>query len=281
MRGRFLSWHDTNWRAWKGTDREHKLSGKSSMISQVAGQWFSNLLGMSDITESEKIAHALEAVFRRNVSLPKYCAATDVDDDGTFNASWPPYAETYYAANAIYEGRPDEGLDAVRKIYVAQYRRDGSPWDTPLKWWGKENDEYNWGRWYMTNPASWFLLPAITGVGVDLVRGVLTIVPSIPKEIGGGRRLVGVPVFFPKFQAKVDCDLAKRTRRIRLTVTRLVGGKPVRFARLRLRASVRIPKVRLNGRAVHVTPLGRAGRYLELEAKVNFTAAGDTLEVVG
>jgi len=278
---RFLSWHDTNWRAWKGTDREHRSSGTSSMVAQAAGQWFSNLLGMADIADRGKIAGALEAIYRRNVSLPKYCAATDVEEDGAFNASWPPYVETYYAANAIYEGRPDEGLEAVKKIYLAQYRRDGSPWDTPLKWSGKENDEFGWGRWYMTNPASWFLLGAITGAGVDMVRGVLTLSPSIPKEIGGGKKLKGVPVFFPKFQGKVYCESAKGRRRIRLIITRLVGGKPVRFVKLRVAATGRVPKVKLNGKAVTVKPAGEEGRYALLEARVTFAAEGDVLEVTG
>jgi len=279
-RGHFRSWYDDNCGAWRGTDREHRLFGDSSMIAQVAGQWFSNLLGLPPVTDVRRIRSALAAVFRLNVSLPKGCPAIDASPNGEFNYSWPPYSETYYAANAIYEGRADEGLKAVKKIYDAQYKCDGSPWDASLKWAGEENDEPAWGRWYMTNPASWFLLQAITGVGVDHLRGVLTVAPNIPRGIGRGKTLSRVPVFYPKFHAAVDCRATKRGRRIRLTVTRLIGGRPVRFRKLRLHTTDRLPKVSLNGKALRVRGSVEDGRFITLDVRVRFGSDGDVLEII-
>lgn len=279
--GHFNSWVDDNHRAWKGTDREHGPFSDNSMIAQVAGQWFANLLGTPPVTDRARIRRALRAIDRLNVGLVKYCPAIDTSHDGKHNYSWPPYTETYYAANAIHEGLADEGLKAVKKIYAAQYARDGSPWDSSLKWAGAENDEPQWGRWYMTNPASWFLLPAITGVGVDMLRGVLTVAPNIPRQIGGGKVLKAVPVFFPRLQATVDCRSGRRSRRIRLTVTRVVGGKSVRFRKLRLHAGDALPRVSLNGKPLRVRSSCDSGRFIELNVSINLTKEGDTLEVVG
>ena len=279
-RGHFNSWVDTNHRAWKGTDREHEAANDSSMIAQIAGQWYANLLGMSDTTDRAKIAGALGAMYRMNVGCVKGCPAIDAAHDGTHNYAWPQYSEVYYAANAMYEGRPDEGMRAVKKIYNAQYKRDGSPWDTSLKWAGDENDEPAWGRWYMTNPASWFLLQAITGVGVDHLRDTLTVAPNIPKEIGDGKKLSKVPVFFPKFHATVDCTVGKRSRCIRLTVARLIGGKTVRFTKLRLQATDRLPKVSLNGTPLRIKASVEDGRFITLDVVLRFAADGDVLEVI-
>ena len=278
-RGHFNSWVDTNFRAWKGTEREHPLKSDSSMIAQVAGQWFANHLGLPDIADRTKLAKALASIYAMNVKPVKYCPAIDMNHDGKHNYSWIQYAETYYAANAIHEGRADEGLDAVHRIWLAQYTHDGSPWDAPLKYAGKDNGDFGWGRWYMTNPATWSLLVAITGVGVDLLRGMLTMSPNIPKAIGGGRTLRRVPVFFPKFHATVDAAVAKSKRRIALRITKLIGGKPVAFGKLRVADTGRAPVVKLNGKLLRVRSAAKTGRFLELDVKVRFAKSGDRLEI--
>ena len=68
---------------------------------------------------------------------------------------------------------------------------------------------------------------------------------------------------------------------IRFTVTRLVGGKPVAFKRLRVHAAAKAPTVALNGKPLRVRSSRAAGRFLELDVAVKFAKPGDRLEVTG
>lgn len=293
-RGHFNMWVDTLWRNWSKSERPHGPMSDSCMIAQCAGQWYSHLLGLIDTVNPQMIESSLNAIDALNVRRSRYCPANEVSSQGKVSYSWIQYIETYYAALAIYEGLANQGLEAVKRIYRAQYARDGSPWNTPLKWEGPGNSQASWGRWYMTNPASWFLLQSITGVGVDMIDRTLTLSPSVPAAIGRGRELRGVPVFFPTLQATVDFRKGDRNR-VTLKVVALPTG-PVRFSRLLVGrpgvptarprpqtgtgSSLAAVQLKLNRKSVRTGEPEPAtdGRHVAVVASIKFVKPGDVLE---
>ena len=92
-----------------------------------------------------------------------------------------------------------------QEIYETVYRLDGSPWDVCLSRDGKNLSKPVWARWYMTNPASWYMLPAFSGLRVDLAHGELTLAPN-PCEPVMREGRVDIPVFLPRLWARVACE---------------------------------------------------------------------------
>jgi hypothetical protein len=125
-----------------------------------------------------------------------------------------------YAAHAIAAGLPDYGWEAVEKIYRARYERDGCPWDAPLQWSGEGNCMPQWGRWYMSHPASWYVLWALGGARIDRLRGSLQITPSWPTAWGD--TVEALPVYLPGLRAQVDSYRGAGRWEVRFTIRQLV-----------------------------------------------------------
>jgi hypothetical protein len=160
------------------------------------------MLGLAPIVDPIRRRRALDFIGRHNVAMLEGCPADEYQLDGTAMQSMSALAMGNYAAHAIGAGLPDHGWAAARKIYHARYAHDGCPWDATLQWSGPGNLAPQWGRWYMSHPASWFLLAALGGVRIDRLRGGLTLSPSWPGE--WGTQLRSLPVFLPGLQLCVD-----------------------------------------------------------------------------
>ncbi len=285
--GYYICWHDECFGNWKKGPRPHKKLSKSCMNAQLAGQWFANLYDLGDILPRERIESAITKMTRRNLACVPFAMANEHYPDGTYTASWPYYSETYYAANAIYENEPDGGLECFEKIYRLNHEHEASPWDAVLYYGGKDNSEPIWGNFYMTNPASWFILPAIGGFAMNVPDGALTLAPNVPKKIGRGKRLEAWPIFMPQFWATIDHEEAKGVAMTTLTIARWHGGQPLRFKKL----TTKVPRgtqagratvtVRRNGRKVasRKVAVERGTRRVTLKAPITLGKQGDALAV--
>ena len=158
-------------------------------ISQLAGAWWADMLGLGDIVDPERRRRALEFIGRHNVEVVAGCSADEFSLDGRAMQSMTALAMGNYASQAIAAGLPDHGWEAVEKIYRARYEHDGCPWDAPLQWSGDGNLEPQWGRWYMSHPASWHLLWALAGVRLDRLQGSLILQPCWPSGWGNELRV--------------------------------------------------------------------------------------------
>lgn len=285
--GYYICWHDETWGNWKKGERPHKVKSKSCMNAQLAGQWFAHLYDLGDILPRERIESAVTEMTRRNLACVPFAMANEHYPDGRHTASWPYYSETYYGANAIYENQADGGLECFEKIYKLNHDEEASPWDAVLYYGGKDNNKPVWGNFYMTNPASWFILPAVGGFAMNLPDATLTLAPNVPKKIGRGRKLKAWPIFMPQFWATINHERGKDEARTTFTIAKWHGGQPLRFKTLKCnvprgtsaqRATV---TVSLNGRKIASKKLkAKPGtRRLMLKAPISFAKQGDALTI--
>ena len=219
--GYYRSWIDPEYSVWANTPKAHEPESLNCHIGQLAGAWWADLLGLGDIVDPDRRRRALAKIGEWNVDRVAGCPANEVDPEGGYSESWPLYALVYYSAQAVSAGLPEAGWRSVEKIYHVRQNIDGSHWDTPLEYSGKDNDQAQWGRWYMSTPASWYLWLALSGVRLDRLQRKLSVQPSWPDE--WGEQLSAVPVFLPGLQLQVDCQRTPGSWSINLTVAKIVG----------------------------------------------------------
>ena len=166
---------------WNEETQELKYQiGEGCGIDQVLGQWMSDMSGLGEVLDGEKVASALQAIYRHNFypELREHanpCRIYGLNDEaGTVICEWPeyvrkpivpvPYAEEtmhgfeYQAAShLIARGFEKEGLEmvkAVRDRYDG-YRRN--PWN-----------EMECGSNYARSMASFALMLIYSGIKYDM-----------------------------------------------------------------------------------------------------------------
>lgn len=271
--GYYISW-------WKlGLDGSPDQRSPNSQISQLAGAWWADILGVPPIVEEARRRRALEAVYRMNVEPVSGCPADEATPDGTCLQSMAALAVPHFGAHAIAAGLPDLGWEAVRRIYRVRYELDRSPWDSPLQWSGPGNEEPQWGRWYMSNPSSWYLPLAIAGVRTDRLRGQLSVAPSWPSAWGDA---LDMPVYVPDIQVRVNARRAARSATVSFAVERITS-EPIEFGRVsvRLPADVSPARVRaeVQGRGV-VGVTAEEGGWYRLDMPIVLAAVGDGFTIM-
>lgn len=274
QRGYYICWRDRHAEGWGG-ERAHPARSTSSHISQLAGAWWADMLDLEPIVDPQRRRRALAFIGRHNVAQLPGSPADEYHLDGSSMQSMSALAMGNYAAQAIGAGLADAGWQAACNIYRARYEHDGCPWDATLQWSGPGNLQPQWGRWYMSHPASWFLLPALGGVWIDRLRQRLTLGPCWPSE--WGERLRALPVFLPGLLLSVDAH--RSARRLEVAVTVAEAHTPMRFDTL----CVRLPpgfdgersQLRIEGACAAVRT-GGEGRF-EAPFAVQFTRPGDRL----
>lgn len=236
-RGYFISWADESAPNWAGGPRPHSSRSSNCMVAQLAGEWPLKMFGMGSGVAPEQIERALEQIFRRNVLPVEGCPANEASPDGKLSFSWPYYVETYFTCAALYWGKADEALESLARINHAVTEVAQTPWDAPLVWEGPNNFTPGWGRWYMSAPASWFVLPAFAGAAFDALNSQLRIDPHIPAAIGAGKEL-RLPLFYPGFWMELFIRLGERSRELDLKLLKLIPSRGEVFRKVMLQ----IPK---------------------------------------
>ncbi len=201
--GQYDKWYDP-WHAnWKDSHNPHGERSTARMTAQVAGAWFVPLLDLEPILKPERIERALDGLYEHNLLPFAGCMCNETGNDERANRqSWPYYAEVFYAAPSIIAGKSEQGME-LEKRFAHSMQASGRHWDLPLMWQGEQMDEPGWGRWYMTTPASWFVLQALHGVTYDGITHSLSVRPRPWKEIG---ELEELPIFHPLFWGSISSD---------------------------------------------------------------------------
>ena len=202
--GYYHSWRDNNYKLWNGLLTEHQKLSKNSQISQLAGSFWAELLDLGELVDKKHRDRALAEIGKRNVDSVPGCPADEYHPDGSYSQSTISNVICYFAALAIAAGQPDVGWRAVEKVYRVRYDLDGSLWDAPLQCSGKGNEFVQWGRWYQSTPASWYVLWALGGVRLDRIQGDIWVAPCWPTH--WGKIIKSLPVYLPGFQAQVDAE---------------------------------------------------------------------------
>lgn len=269
-RGYYTSWRDPRHAEWRG-EKAHGARSSSSHVSQLAGCWWADKLQLGALVDPERRRRALDFVARHNVASVAGSPADEYQLDGAAMQSMSALVMGNYAAHAIGAGLPDQGWAAVEGIYRARYEHDGCPWDATLQWSGPGNLAPQWGRWYMSHPASWFLLPALAGISVDRLRGILTVGPSWPAAWGDELR--ALPVFLPGIQLLVTAH--RSTGHLQVTATAGKVNRPLVVSRLRVVVPRHVvnPAVALDG-IDGATPA--AGDAAEFDRHIVLASSGDS-----
>lgn len=168
---------------WNEEAREIKYQIQDGCgIDQVLAQWMSDLCGLGDVLEPEKVASALSAIYRHNFKPvlrghANPCRVYGLNDEaGTVICEWPegvrkpvvpiPYAEEtmhgfeYQAAShLIARGFEQEGLRMVQAVRDRYDGRRRNPWN-----------EMECGSNYARSMASYALLVIYSGFVYDLPR---------------------------------------------------------------------------------------------------------------
>lgn len=246
--GYFRSWVDETAVNWDTGLRPHAPKSDNCMVAQVAGEWLAGMFGMEPGIDPGQLSRALEQIYQRNVLPVSGSPANEVTPDGVPSFSWPFYAETYFACAACYWGQPEKGLEAFHRIYHAIHEVARTPWDAPLVWEGPGNCTPGWGRWYMSSPASWFILPALAGIVFNRLDSELWLDPHIPPEIGAGKEFKDLPLFFPEGWIQLSARIGPDYREFDLRLTLSIGNRDLEFKK----AVFRLPKG-LNPEAVQIS----------------------------
>ena len=159
-------------------DAQKYQHGSGCLSDQLLGELHARILGLGKLLPAERIQRALKSIHKYNFKPdlsehvnPQRTYALN-DEAGLLLCSWPqggrpqlpfPYADEVWtgieyqvAAHLIYEGWLEEGLEIVKALRA---RHDGirrNPWN-----------EVECGNHYARSMASWALLLALSGAGLD------------------------------------------------------------------------------------------------------------------
>lgn len=242
-------------------DRLGNRNSENCFISQLAGEWFANLVDVASGLPEDKTRKALQTVYRRNVDIPNVCIMNDeTTPEGDFfgyGYTFLQYDEVYYGCLAIYHDLIREGLRVFEKVYQ---RTKDMQWNIGLTY-------YTDGRfcglpYYMTNPASLFLLDALSGWLPDAANGILKVFPHTGEPLR-------LPLFSPTLWLLLDYRQTPEGAEYRLQKRKLPRGDAPQFHTLVLRADKNISVLLINGVSV---PFVQDGNRLCAAVDLDFSA---------
>ena len=177
-------------------------------------------------------------MYERNVKLNNMVIMNDeTTPEGDFDGygyTFVQYDEVYFGCLAIYYGFVDEGIEAFRRVYDATV---GSPWNIVLTHFADGNRTGL--PYYMTNPASFFIIEALSGFVPNLVSGSLRISPNIKESS------VSMPLFSPKLWLDMNYSVNGSEKKFELTTLR--ASETVSFKQFVTDCDKKVISVKLNG----------------------------------
>jgi uncharacterized protein (DUF608 family) len=155
-----------------------QVSGRKSdlvMANQLDGEWMSRAHGLPGVFRADRCDLVLETVGIGNVSHTGFGAVNFVRRDGGVpddqSTGYP--ASSVYVAEVImlgmtycYLGRPEFGLELVRRLFDGIVHQNGLSWDMPAMIDGQTGDAF-FGRDYYQAMILWTLPAALMGTPID------------------------------------------------------------------------------------------------------------------
>lgn len=216
---------------WRETEGYFRTTPKRNTLftAGLAGDWAARYAGLQPVIEPHRALRHMtlqydvlikpaKKAYSRWGKLPKPWSEARPNGAGVKNKTalllgighlvyiWQVIS--YQAAEHIYLGQVDKGLDVLKMIYRRFFEK-GLLWDASLI-----GDS---GSVYMTHPVVWSVLNALTGAALDVPRGILYLNPQILP----GQSLMRVPFFFPGFWAMLEYE--PKAGRVRFDVKKSFG----------------------------------------------------------
>jgi uncharacterized protein (DUF608 family) len=175
---------------WDNESQEIKYQiSEGCEIDQVLAQWHSDLIGLGEIFDEDKLGKALKSIYKYNFKKPirdffNPCRLFCLNDEaGVVICEWPenkirpkvpiPYAqetmpgfEYQFAAQLIKRGMVEEGLEVIRAIRDRYDGKKRNPWN-----------EFECGSNYARSMASYSLLLVFSGFEYDMREGLIGFSP--------------------------------------------------------------------------------------------------------
>ena len=229
--------------------------GAGCLSDQLLGQLYARMLDLGDLLPPDHVRSAIGAVFAHNFKRDfrdhVNCQRTYVlnDEAGLLLCTWPrggrprfPFVysdevwtgiEYQVAAQLIYEGYLDEGLEIVRAVRA---RHDGvrrNPWD-----------EVECGHHYARSMSSWALLLALSGFHCDVAAGALAFAPAV--AAGDFRCFFSAGTAWGRFAQRQDAGA--------LHAELVVEGGRLELQQIRLKPAMLVPAGSANLNGIELAP---------------------------
>ena len=241
-------------------DRLGDRKSENCFISQLAGEWFANLVDVISGLPEDKTKAALQTIYKRNVDINNIVIMNDeTTPEGDFfgyGYTFLQYDEVYYGCLAIYHDYLKEGLKVFEKIYQ---RTKDMQWNIGLTYY--TNGRFCGLPYYMTNPASLFLLDALSGWMPDTANGILKLFPHTSEDLR-------LPLFSPTIWLMLDYQQTSEGSKYVIHKIKLPKGTSPQFDKLVLRADKKVFHLLVNGKEVKFT---QNQNRLTASVTLNFT----------
>jgi uncharacterized protein (DUF608 family) len=250
-------------------DVQRGLRSGNSHFSQLAGEFYSLLLGLGPCYGEEYTLSAQRAVLGLNyhprLVLPTNEATPEGRRPRPDMHGWLPHARVYLGGLSFLLDMPEEGLAALERMdrVLAEVNHDNR-WDQRL-FYEPETGAEHWGTQYMTAPATWYCYQALLGAIWDQPEAALTLTPHLPASL----LPFSGPLFLPGAWLWLTVSADQRTMTLR-RVKSFCATLPVR--RLRLPERGAEPRVTADGALVATTRVGE--RHGAVEYACEFDLAG-------
>ncbi|HEY3268884.1 MAG TPA: GH116 family glycosyl-hydrolase [Armatimonadota bacterium] len=202
-------WNGHGFRKWAATNGSKV---ENTFVASLAGDWLAQLSGLRRTLPRQTVDTTIKSLLIRHLWAFAPVPPMEVKPDGTLFTSscFVIQHQPYLGDEAIYEGYADDGMEVQRRVYEITWLQNRNPWGESLSYTAPTGEQGGLVD-YMTCPATWHTLNALTGTSLDLPNRTFYVSPHIPESMGG----LHVPVFFPTFWARVDANPDKK----KLTVT--------------------------------------------------------------
>lgn len=221
---------------------------ENCFIAQLAGEWFASLVDVESGLSQDKIKEALHTIAKRNVELNDMRLMNDeTTPEGDFYGygyTFVQYDEVYYGCLAVYQDLVENGIDVFRRVNDCT---GAFAWNVGLTY--HTDGRFCGLPYYMTNPASLFLLDALSGWLPDAANRKLKLFPHTDQE------KLSIPLFSSKLWLKLNYEKQKKRVVYDLDVIRTPEGA-VDFRTFVLRADFEAQTVLIDGQSVPFTQNG-------------------------
>jgi uncharacterized protein (DUF608 family) len=156
----------------------------NSHISQVAGEFFSQLCGLGHCYGEAYTAQALRSVLALNCHPRLRFPTNEATPEGRMPSrlmwGWLPHARVFAGGLPILFGMVEEGLAVLERMdrVIREENRDNR-WDLRL-FYEPDTGKEHWGRFYMSAPSTWYVYQALVGYRWDKPAGLLALMPNLP-----------------------------------------------------------------------------------------------------
>ena len=233
-------------RLWNGSfyrnfacDDSSRADSEDCLLPQVAGEWALDLVDLPGGLPAERVKSALREVYARNIVGSGFkgpCDEVQPNGDPAWEGTgFQQYTWIYFGALACYRELVDEALACWEQAYQQQWQINRQPWKTRLIAFAI-NGKFNGLPWYMTNPASWNIMHALSGFAYSLLDGWLRIDPRLSeswRDTESGQSRLSMPLFGSGFWLWLDYQASSDSIVIKITPDKLALDKTPSFHTLR------------------------------------------------